>query len=162
MVGNYTVTLRTSLTNFPMVASLLSSFEVKIGMNHPPYFKPNITEIISIQMTNTQQSWFYEIPQIVDDDSGDVVKLTVDLGYAANFASLRENKLFIDINDISSLGLNSISPGYFPIVFTLFDGISKSVFKSMLFIFDAPALPKETEPVVSLACDPYLTLPTVV
>ena len=61
-------------------------------MNHPPYFKPNISEIISIQMTNNQQSWVYKLPQIVDEDSGDVVRLTVDLGYAADFANLRENK----------------------------------------------------------------------
>ena len=113
-------------------------------MNHSPYFKPNISEIISLQMTNSQQNWVYKLPQIVDEDSGDVVRLTVDLGYAADFATLRENKLFIDISDISSLGLSRIHPGYFPIVFTLDDGISKSVFKSMLFIFDAPALPKET------------------
>ena len=111
-------------------------------MNHPPYFKPNITEIISIQMTNTQWSWFYKLPPIFDDDFGDVLLLTVDLGYAANFATLRDGKAFIDISDISSLGLSNIRPGYFHIVFTLDDGNSKSVFKSMLFILAAPALPK--------------------
>jgi hypothetical protein len=55
-------------------------------MNHPPYFKPKISEVISIQMTNTKLSWSYKLPLIVDDDPGDFVQLTVDLGNAANFA----------------------------------------------------------------------------
>ncbi len=58
------------------------------------------------------------------------MQLTVDLGYAANFATLRENKAFIDISDISTLGLSNIRPGYFPIVFTLDDGKIKSILKS--------------------------------
>jgi hypothetical protein len=68
MVGNYTITLNTTLSYFSMVKPLLSSFYVSIGMNHPPCFKPNITEIIPIQMTKFQQSWFYKIPPIVDED----------------------------------------------------------------------------------------------
>ena len=93
-------------------------------------------------MTNTKQSWFYKLPPIVDEDKGDVGQITVDLGFAANFATLREGKAFIDISDISSLGLSKIRSGFFPIVFTLDDGIAKSVFKSMLFILAAPASPK--------------------
>jgi hypothetical protein len=67
---------------------------------------------------------------------------------------LRENKAFIDISDISSLRLSKIRPNFFPIFFTLDDGIEKSVFKSMLFILAAPALLKETELVFSKDCDP--------
>ena len=74
--------------------------------------------------------------------------MTVDLGYAANFATLRDNKAFINISDISSIGLSNIRTGYFPILFSLNDGIAKSVFKSTFFILAAPALPKETEQVV--------------
>ena len=96
-------------------------------------------------MTNTKQSWFYKLPPIVDEDKGDVGQITVDLGFAANFATLRDGKAFIDISDISSLGLSNIRPGYFHIVFTLDDGNSKSVFKSMLFILAAPDLPKLNE-----------------
>ncbi len=56
-----------------MVTPLLTFFKIIIGMNHPPYFKPNITEVISIQMTNTQQSWFYKLPLANDEDSEDVL-----------------------------------------------------------------------------------------
>ena len=92
MVGNYTVTLKTSLPNFPMVAPLMSSFKVLIGMNHSPYFKPNITEIISIQMTNVTQIWSFQLPSFVDDDLGDVVTLSVDFGSVSNFIQLKEAK----------------------------------------------------------------------
>ena len=91
-------------------------------------------------MTNKKQSWLYKLPQIVDEDSVDFY-LTVDLGYAANFVILRDGNAFIEISDISSLKLSKIRPGFFPIVFTLEDGITKSVFRSMLFILAAPALP---------------------
>ena len=113
-------------------------------------------------MTNSKQNWVYELPQIVDEDSGDVVQLSVNLGNAANFATLREGKAFIDISDISSLGLSNIRAGYFPVVFTLDDGIAKSVFKTMLFILAAPALPKDKELIAPTVCDPQLTSPTVV
>ena len=105
-------------------------------------------------MTNSKQNWVYELPQIVDEDSGDVVQLSVNLGNAANFATLREGKAFIDISDISSLGLSNIRAGYFPVVFTLDDGIAKSVFKTMLFILAAPALPKDKELIAPTVCDP--------
>ena len=132
----------------------MTSFPIIIGINHPPYFKSAITPMISIQMTNLKQNWVYELPQIVDQDSGDVVLLSVDLGYAANFATLREGKAFIDISDISSLGLSNIRAGYFPVVFTLDDGIANSVFKTMLFILAAPALPKDKELIAPTVCDP--------
>jgi hypothetical protein len=90
------------------------------------------------------------------------VQLTVDLADAANFATLRADKTFFDISDISSLGLSKIRPGYFPIFFILDDGNAKSVFKSKLFIFEAQDLIKDTDPVVPTACDPYLTSPNAV
>ena len=90
------------------------------------------------------------------------MQLTVDLADAANFATLRADKTFIDISDISSLGLSKIRPGYFPIMFTLDDGNAKSVFKSKLFIFEAQDLIKDTDPVVPTVCDPYLTSPNAV
>jgi hypothetical protein len=96
-------------------------------------------------MTNTKESWFYKLPEIVDDDFEDVVQLTVDFSYAANFATLRDKNTFIDISDISSLGLSKIRPGYFHIFFTLDDSKEKSVFKSIFFILAAPALPEENK-----------------
>ena len=75
-----------------MVAPLMSSFKVLIGMNHAPYFKPNITEIISIQMTNATQRWSFQLPSFLDDDLGDVVTLSVDFGSASNFIQLKEAK----------------------------------------------------------------------
>ena len=93
---NKAIDLFVSLEEYPFV-NTTTTFNVTLtdsecGMNHSPYFKPNISEIISLQMTNSQQNWVYKLPQIVDEDSGDVVRLTVDLGYAADFANLRENK----------------------------------------------------------------------
>ena len=47
MVGNYTLYLRTTLVQYPMVPVSISSLNLVIGINHLPYFKPNITETIS-------------------------------------------------------------------------------------------------------------------
>ena len=66
------------------------------------------------------------------------MQLSIDFGYAANFATLRDNKAFIDISDISSAGSSNIRPGFYPIIYMLEDGIAKSVFKSVLFILAAP------------------------
>jgi hypothetical protein len=60
---------------------------------------------------------------------------------------LRDNKAFIDISDISSMGLSKIRPGFFPIIFTLDDGIAKNEFKSMLFILSALVELKDIETV---------------
>ena len=69
----------------------------------------------------------------------------MELGDAANFATLRDGKAFIDISDISTLGLSNIRTGYFSIMFSLNDGINDVVFRSMLFILAAPDLPKLNE-----------------
>jgi hypothetical protein len=67
---------------------------------------------------------------------------------------LRDNKAYIDISDISSVGSSKIRPGFFPIFYMLEDGIAKSVFKSMLFIHAVPVETKETEPVALPTCEP--------
>jgi hypothetical protein len=103
-------------------------------------------------MTNTEQGWFYKLPNITDDDPGDKVQFTADFGYAANFMTLRSDKLYLDIADISSLGISSIRPGYYPLILTLDDGKDKTVYKTILFIIAAPILPPEPEP--KKPCDP--------
>ena len=95
-------------------------------MNHLPYFKPNITETISIYMTNSEKVWSFKLPNITDDDPGDQVQLTADFSSAANFMQLRSDKLYIDIADISTLRVSNIRPGYYPIIFTLDDNKDKT------------------------------------
>ena len=103
-------------------------------------------------MTNTEQGWFYKLPNITDDDPGDKVQFTADFGYAANFMTLRSDKLYLDIADISSLGISNIRQGYYPLILTSDDGKDKTVYKTILFIIAAPILPPEPEP--KKPCDP--------
>ena len=66
MEGKYIVTLKTSLFLHKKVAPVFTTFEVIINNNHPPYFKSAITPMISIQMTNTKENWFYKLPLKID------------------------------------------------------------------------------------------------
>jgi hypothetical protein len=54
-------------------------------------------------MTTVSKSWSMKLPKIIDLDAADVVKLTVDFGFAANFLQLN-GVASIDCKDVKKGG----------------------------------------------------------
>ena len=57
-------------------------------VNQLPYFSPKLVSSAEIQMTTESLSWSMSLPKFLDPDVADVVTLTADFGYAANFLKL--------------------------------------------------------------------------
>ena len=75
------------MDKYPTNKALETVFKVEIKVNHLPYFKPALQEIIALQMTHDAKSWELKLPTIIDED-GDVVSFSVNFG-DARFITLR-------------------------------------------------------------------------
>ena len=84
------------------------------------------------------------------------MKLTFDFGSAANFVTLNSenDNNYIEISDISSLGLTNIRPGYFPLKLNLDDGKDKVDYKTILLIIAAPEIPSAPPSIPLKICEP--------
>ena len=89
-IGQYSVNLRASLVSYTTVSkTIIISVTIKPRpVNQLPYFSPKLLNSVQIQMTTESQSWSMNLPKILDPDAADVVTLTADFGYAANFLKL--------------------------------------------------------------------------
>ena len=58
----------------------------------------------------------------------------------------------LEISDISTVGV--CQPGYYTLVYTLFDGRNTAVFKNTLIVFDAPTLPTVIPKICSATIEP--------
>ena len=90
-IGQYSVNLRASLVSYTTVSkTIIISVTIKPRpVNQLPYFSPKLLNSVQIQMTTESQSWYMNLPKILDPDAADVVTLTADFGYAANFLKLK-------------------------------------------------------------------------
>jgi hypothetical protein len=93
--------LQTKLQWYPLV-TLKTPLKVTVTKNNPPFFRPNLSEIIAIHMTNSPLLWQLKLPAIVDDDVGDIVTMTFERGNA-NFINITIAKDYLEIGDLSKI-----------------------------------------------------------
>ncbi len=60
--GNYTVSIETTLKDYPSIRPAISSFPVEISPNRLPYFVTKLESTVFIQMTNATELWTLELP----------------------------------------------------------------------------------------------------
>jgi hypothetical protein len=118
MAGDYIITIKTSLKDYPNVKPAQSSFPVTITPNKLPYFTQKLQDTLFVQMTQSPEIWSLKLPSFADDD-GDKVTLTWDFG-AATFVQMREGLLKIE--DISTSLSSATLPGVYYLKFVLSDG----------------------------------------
>ena len=89
-IGQSNVNLKVSLISYPTIFKdivILVTIKQK-PVNQLPYFSPKLVSSAEIQMTTESLSWSMSLPKFLDPDVADVVTLTADFGYAANFLKL--------------------------------------------------------------------------
>lgn len=110
--------------------------------SHPKFTSPLPTTIV-LQKTHEPQSWSFGLPAFFDEDPADEVTLTAELDNARGFMKLTDD-YNITVSDVSS---RLFSSAIYLLKFTLDDSKAKTVYSTMLMVFDAPPIVVE-DPVV--------------